>query len=115
VSEQSFDLPGRVDAIVRESARKAEVAGAARVLLEEIIRPLRESWWRAFPKVPARLEDLMQARADACAILSVEKVLRDLAAEVPPGGLDSRSMLEAALEQAEEELGEIQGPETNIE
>jgi hypothetical protein len=97
-------LSERMQEIIAASMRRVEVAAAARLLVVEIVQPLAEAWWRRFPKVPPRLEDLMQARSDACAIQDITKVLNDLAAEDPSAQGD---IFEQALGQAEEEMGAL--------
>jgi len=107
VSEQEeagFEVGPRFAQILRGLESQEEVAEACRLVLSAGLEPLLEAWRRNYPKVPPRLEDHLKAQSEFTAIMSLAKVLRELAADRPSVQGD---IFEQALGQAEEEMGAL--------
>ena len=106
--QEAFNLQDRFEAILRGYAEQKDMAAACRLVVKEGLEPLLEAWRRAYGKVPPDLSHHLKAQSEFVAITSLALVLNKLAAEAPERG-EGQSLVEEALAQAEEEVGELQG------
>jgi len=107
--QEAFNLPDRLESILRGYSERQDMASACRLVLREGLEPLLEAWRRSYPKVPPDLRAHLKAHSEFVAITSLASVLNKLASEAPEQGED-QSLLQQALAQAESELGELTGP-----
>jgi len=111
MSEQRFSLPDRLAALLLEHTDRQAIADASRLLVKVGLQPLLDAWKRAYVKVSPDLSQHLQAHAEFCVIMDLERVLSDFARHAPEAG-EGTSLFERALGQAEEEMGAMGGEES---